>query len=164
MNLTRFSVFFPEKREFFLEGQGIFAYGGVETRGAFNARPDDDNPNLAPIMFFSRRIGLSEDGIVPIIAGGRVTGRAGKYRIGALNIQTNEAFSGTVPSTNHSVFRLRRDILRRSDIGVIATHRTHAVENPASSNSLFGFDANFTFYENLEDQQLLRPQLDTRGL
>ena len=149
VNLTRFSVFFPEKREFFLEGQGIFAYGGVETRGAFNARPDDDNPNLAPIMFFSRRIGLSEDGIVPIIAGGRVTGRAGKYRIGALNIQTNEAFSGTVPSTNHSVFRLRRDILRRSDIGVIATHRTHAVENPASSNSLFGFDANFTFYENL---------------
>ena len=149
VNLTRFSLFFPEKREFFLEGQGIFAFGGVETRGAFNARPDDDNPNLAPIMFFSRRIGLSEDGIVPIIAGGRVTGRAGKYRIGALNIQTQEAFSGTVPSTNHSVFRLRRDILGRSDIGVIATHRTHALENPASSNSLFGFDANFTFYENL---------------
>ncbi len=150
VNLTRFSLFFPEKRDFFLEGQGIFAFGGVEARGVYLSRPDEEKPNLTPVMFFSRRIGLSEDGIVPIFAGGRVTGREGKYRIGALNIQTRESDVGDVSSTNHSVLRLRRDILRRSDIGLIATHRSHSVEAPAGSNSLFGVDANFTFYENLK--------------
>jgi hypothetical protein len=150
VNLTRFSLFFPEKREFFLEGQGIFSFGGVEARGVYFSRPDEEKPKLTPVMFFSRRIGLSEEGIVPISVGGRVTGREGKYRIGALSIQTRESEAGGVPSTNHSVFRLRRDILRRSDIGVIATNRSHSVEAPESSNSLFGVDANFTFYENLK--------------
>ena len=150
VNLTRFSLFFPEKRDFFLEGQGIFAFGGVQARGAWGARAGVDVANLTPIMFFSRRIGLSQDGIVPIIAGGRVTGREGKYRVGALNIQTEESFSGSVPSTNFSVLRLRRDILRRSDIGVIATHRSASLEAADESNSVFGLDANFAFYENLK--------------
>jgi hypothetical protein len=149
VNLTRFSLYFPEKREFFLEGQGIFAFGGVELRGIYLNRADEDNPALTPIMFFSRRIGLSEEGTVPILVGGRVTGRAGAYRIGALNIQTGESDSGVERPTNYSVFRLRRDILRRSDIGVIGTYRTRSLESPEQSNGVVGVDANFAFYENL---------------
>ena len=88
VNLTRFSLFFPEKRDFFLEGQNIFAFAGVRLRGGGSFRPGRTGRNLTPIMFFSRRIGLTADGVDPIIIGGRVTGRAGAYRIGALNIQT----------------------------------------------------------------------------
>ena len=67
INLTRFSLFFPEKRDFFLEGQGIFDFGGQSGQRA----------GTMPILFFSRRIGLSSGQAVPVIAGGRVTGKAG---------------------------------------------------------------------------------------
>jgi len=148
VNLTRFSLFFPEKREFFLEGQNIFSFAGVQTRGNFGSRPGGTIGNLTPIMFFSRRIGLTADGVDPIIAGGRVTGRAGNYRVGALNIQT-EGIGDLLDPTNFSVLRLRRDIGRRSDIGVIGTHRTTSVTEAGTSNSLVGFDGNFAFGTNL---------------
>ncbi len=141
VNLTRFRLFFPEKRDFFLEGQTIFAFGGP-ARGFGNV--------LTPIVFFSRRIGLTEEGIDPIRAGGRVTGRAGPYRIGALNIQTRGVGNDPLfPATNFSVLRVRRDVLRRSDIGVIATYRNSSLTEEASSNAAFGFDGNFAFYQNL---------------
>ncbi len=82
VNLTRFSLFFPEKRDFFLEGQAIFTFGGVELRGGNRNNPGDDETELTPIPFFSRRIGLTEAGIDPILTGGRLTGRAGAYRVG----------------------------------------------------------------------------------
>ncbi len=142
INLTRFNLLFPEKREFFLEGQSIFVFGGGSARGF--------GGGLTPIMFFSRRIGLTEEGEDPIRAGGRVTGRAGQYRIGALNIQTRGVDNNPlIPATNFSVFRLRRDVLRRSDIGVIATYRNTSLTEGATSNGLFGFDGNFAFYQNL---------------
>ena len=78
VNLTRFSLFFPEKREFFLENQGTFAFSGVAASAASDT----------PILFYSRRIGLNGGVPVPIIAGGRLTGRAGRYNIGVLNIRT----------------------------------------------------------------------------
>ena len=146
VNLTRFSLFFPEKREFFLEGQGIFAFGGASGRqggGGFMGRR-----SLTPIMFFSRRIGLGEDGAVPIRAGTRVTGRAGAYTVGLLNIQQGEEASSATPATNFSVVRLRRDILRRSNIGVIATNRSAALNAPGSSQT-YGIDGDFAFFENL---------------
>jgi hypothetical protein len=149
VNLTRFSLFFPEKREFFLEGQGIFSFGGVRQRGGRSHRPGNSNLNLTPIMFFSRQIGLTEDGIDPIQVGARVTGRTGRYRLGSLNIQTQGVDANGIPATNFSVFRLRRDVLRRSDIGVIATYRTTSLTEGATSNSLFGVDGNFAFYQNL---------------
>ncbi len=150
VNLTRFSLFFPEKRDFFLEGQGIFSFGGVRRRGGGRFfRPGNSTANLTPIMFFSRQIGLTEDGIDPIQVGARVTGRSGRYRLGALNIQTEGVDTIAIPATNFSVFRLRRDVLRRSDIGVIATHRTTSLTEGATSNSLFGVDGNFAFYQNL---------------
>ncbi len=149
VNLSRFSLFFPEKREFFLEGQSIFTFGGVERRGGSRNNPGDDETELTPIPFFSRRIGLTDLGVDPILTGARVTGRAGAYRIGALNIQTRGADEVAIDATNFSVFRLRRDILGRSDVGVLATHRTTSLTEGADANSLLGVDANFSFFTNL---------------
>ena len=152
VNLTRFSLFFPEKREFFLEGQAIFAFGGVQQLGGGgSARPGAQTTDLTPIMFFSRRIGLTEEGGDPIRVGGRVTGRSGAYRIGALDIQTRGVEENPlIPATNFSVVRLRRDFLARSDIGVIGTYRNTSLTEGAASNSLFGVDGNFAFYQNLQ--------------
>ena len=79
VNLTRFSLFFPEKRPFFLEGAGLFDFGIPRT--SFRRPP----PLL---LFYSRRIGLEEGHAVPIIGGGKITGKAGPYGIGMLNVLT----------------------------------------------------------------------------
>jgi hypothetical protein len=86
VNLTRFNVFFPEKREFFLEGQGIFAFGGVE----IVPRPGNvfAAASNTPVLFFSRQIGLQNGRPVPIRWGGRLTGKAGGTSIGLLDIET----------------------------------------------------------------------------
>ena len=81
VNLTRFSLFFPEKREFFLEGQGIFSFGGVSTGRQWWSGGGD-----TPILFFSRQIGISGRNEVPIRAGSRVTGRSGAFTLGLLNL------------------------------------------------------------------------------
>ena len=141
VNLTRFNLQFPEKREFFLEGRGIFAFGGQQGSGG-NA-----SSSLTPVLFFSRRIGLQGSQVVPILAGGRLTGRAGRFAIGALNIQTSEHEDAGAESTNFTVLRLRRDIFRRSTIGLIATRRAPAFGG--GTNEAAGFDANLAFYQNL---------------
>ena len=145
VNLTRFSVFFPEKREFFLEGQGIFQFGGVSTRvtpGALTG--GNQGPGDTPVVFFSRRIGLNGNRPVPILAGGRVTGRAGKYSIGAIDIQTGASDDGVSHATNFSVLRVRRDLLRRGSIGVLATNRDVRTTG-AGSNQVVGVDAGLAF-------------------
>ena len=138
INLTRFSLFFPEKREFFLEGRGNFDFarggGGGGGRGA-------------PTVFFSRRIGLQGGQIVPITAGGRVTGKVGPFDVGLLNIQTDdEATSGAV-STNFTVVRVKRDILRRSTIGGIFTNRSVSLVGDGSSQ-VYGVDGRLAFYDD----------------
>jgi hypothetical protein len=140
INLTRFSLQFPEKRDFFLEGQGIFNFGG--NRGGGNSTND------IPILFFSRRIGLSQGQSVPVIAGGRLAGTVGKFGVGALNIQTDDKPSAGAAATNFSVVRVKRDILRRSNIGLLATHRTPSA-NQQSANDAFGADANLAFFRSL---------------
>ena len=157
VNLTRFSLFFPEKREFFLEGQGIFAFGGAQlvSYGGGIARE-------VPILFFSRRIGLSQGQSVPVVAGGRLTGRAGAYSIGALNIQTDEKPSAGAPATNFSIVRVKRNILRRSTIGLIATRRGPG--STANSNVAGGLDASFDFYDNVGfSGYYARTSADTAG-
>jgi uncharacterized protein DUF5916 len=143
VNLTRFSLFFPEKRDFFLEGQGIFGFG-PSREGGFSGGAT----SLVPVMFFSRRIGLSEGQQVPILAGGRVTGRQGRYTVGALNIETKASQSAAAVATNFSVVRLRRDILQRSAIGFIGTHRSPRDAGQIDSQ-VFGVDAALAFFENL---------------
>jgi len=143
VNLTRFSLFFPEKRDFFLEGQGLFAFGGVGSGNGGGGNPGD-----APVMFFSRRIGLNAGQEVPVIAGGRVTGRAGRYSIGALNIETGDKPEALAVQTNFTTVRIKRDILRRSNIGFILTNRAPALSG-ISSNQVAGADANFYLFTNV---------------
>ena len=140
VNLTRFSLFFPEKRDFFLENQGIFNFGGAGNFGG-------DTPTL----FYSRRIGLDQGQVIPIEAGGRLTGRAGPYSIGLLNIQTDDVDVSGIPSTNFSLARVRRDVLRRSAVGVIATRRSQ-VSGGTGAGETFGVDGTFAFFTNLSFQ------------
>jgi hypothetical protein len=145
VNLTRFSLFFPEKREFFLEGQGIFNFGGRDTRRGGGGGGQSDRP----IMFFSRRIGFDDDHQVPIQLGGRLTGRAGKFSVGTLAMQTDAVMGTDTSKTNFAVARVKRDILRRSNVGFITTYRSHALDADGS-NALFGVDGNFSFFQNLD--------------
>ena len=166
IDLTRFSLFLPEKREFFLENQGMFAFGGA------GSGPSGGD---TPILFYSRQIGLHEEQEVPIDVGGRLTGRLGKFSLGLLNIQTGDGPS--VEATNFSVVRLKRDVLRRSSIGAIVTRRSVSTRG-VGSNEAYGVDGTFAFYDNLtvntywattstrrlgEDEVSYRAQLDYAG-
>jgi hypothetical protein len=132
VNLTRFSLLFPEKRQFFLEGKGIFDFG--RTGGS------------VPLLFFSRRIGLEDGHEVPIVAGGRMTGRVGRYSVGAINIQTDGVED--VASTNFTVLRVKRNIFRRSAIGALYTGRSVSTLGDGG-NHAFGADARLSFRENV---------------
>ena len=133
VNLSRFSLFFPEKREFFLEAQTTFNFGG---------------PN-APILFFSRRIGLTPDGApVSIAAGGRLLGTVGPYTVGLLSIETKASAEARAPATAFSVVRVKRNVLSRSSIGMIATDRSPSAAG-AGSNQVFGVDASLALLQNV---------------
>jgi hypothetical protein len=149
-NLTRFSVLFPEKREFFLEGQGIFSFGGVSTRPPGGGGSGFGNPTAAdvPVMFFSRRIGLVDGTTVPIDVGGRVTGKAGDYSIGLIDIRTAGVDTIGITPTNFGVVRVKRDILRRSAVGVLLTDRSRSTFGPGRGR-MAGIDGVFSFFENL---------------
>jgi hypothetical protein len=91
---------------------------------------------------------LSQGQAVPVVAGGRLTGTAGKYGIGVLNIQTDDKPSAGATATNFSVIRLKRDILRRSSIGLLATRRAPTT-TAVGSNLAFGADTNLAFFQNV---------------
>ncbi len=125
VNLTRFSLYYPEKREFFLEGANYFSFGlGHSTQ-----------------PFYSRQIGLAPDGsTVPIIGGARIMGRSGKASIGVMNIQT--ARKDSTPTTNYSVVRWKQDILKESSVGIIAVSKLQK----GRQNYVYGTD--FTYYNS----------------
>jgi hypothetical protein len=127
VNLTRFNLFFPEKRDFFLENSGIFEFGA---RGRFFDPP----PFL---LFFSRRIGISEDGEVPVMGGARLTGRVGQQTLGFLNVVTNDAHGD--PRTNFAVARVKRDVGENNYVGAMVTDRRHA----DGANTTAGVDWSF---------------------
>jgi TolB-like protein len=153
VNLTRFPLFFPEKREFFLEGRGIFGFarGGVTGRfggpggGPVGGVFGDVN---VPQLFYSRKIGLEQGRVVPIVGGARVTGKIGQFDVGALNIQAGDEKVSRSDATNFTVVRLRRDILRRSSVGALFTNRSVSRVAPGSSQA-YGIDGTFAFFENL---------------
>jgi hypothetical protein len=137
INLTRFSLFFPEKRNFFLEGAGVFDFA----RGGLGVTSTSDQSDL-PYLFYSRRIGLNRGRVIPLNAGSRITGKVGPWALGMMNIQAgNESVSQTDP-TNFSVVRLKRDVLKRSAVGVLATNRSLAA-NDTGSNQAYGVDGTF---------------------
>jgi len=122
VNLTQFRLFFPEKREFFLEGANLFEFGEPAERTGGGSRP----PTL---LFYSRRIGLEEGGKIPIIFGSKVAGKEGRTSIGALQALTDHQLviddddTTEVRKTNYSVIRMRRDILKRSNIGFMFVNK-----------------------------------------
>jgi hypothetical protein len=148
VNLTRFNLFFPEKRDFFLENSGIFNFGSGS--GGFNTA--NDQSSLIP--FFSRRIGLSSAGApIPIIGGARVSGQAGRYDLGFLSMKTDSL--GSTPSNNYIVGRVKRNIFTNSFVGAIATSRDSTEEG--DYNRVYGADAYLLFFERLElDTYILR--------
>jgi len=130
INLTRFDLFFPEKRPFFLENSGTFDFGTSRTTE----------------IFFSRRIGIDDSGEeVPIDAGIRLSGKAGRYDVGLLNVQTRKV-SDVAPANNFGAARVSREFGRRSSVGAIAVYR-HATSSLAGlrdlgHNETYGLDLN----------------------
>ncbi|MDA2935586.1 carbohydrate binding family 9 domain-containing protein [Acidobacteria bacterium AH-259-D05] len=132
INLTRFSLFFPEKREFFLENASIFEFGKSVREWGASGRD--------VITFFSRRSGIVQGQLVPILGGARLSGTIAKYRLGLLSMQADE-FQGT-PSTNFSIARVRRDIFRSSNIGGIFINKQ---VGGGRLNRTYGMDTNLKF-------------------
>ncbi len=134
VNLTRFSLFYPEKREFFLEGKNYFDFGLGRS--------------IQP--FYSRRIGLAEDrSTIPILGGVRLIGKEGKNTLGGMSIQT--AAHDSIPSTNYSVLRWRRDIWQQSTIGIIGVNKWE----PGRVNSVYGADFLYSSSNFLGDKTFM---------
>ncbi len=131
VNLSRFSVFFPEKRDFFLENAGVFLFGRAESNQ----------------LFFTRRIGLTDNGApVPIDYGAKVTGKVGPYNVGFLQVQTRKlgdpASGFGISRQQFTVARIKRDILQRSFIGAMFANRQGATSVGATRyNRGAGVDA-----------------------
>jgi hypothetical protein len=144
-NLTRFSLFFPEKRGFFLEGADIFRIG--------ESYREHEPPST--LLFFSRTIGLSEDAReIPIMGGLRITGKTGPYNIGILNILTDRIFDSNDSSqidtgrTNHAVVRLKRDFLKKSSLGLMYLSKNNL--DGYYYNRTAAFDFNMAFGQSLK--------------
>jgi len=120
INLSRFPLFFPEKREFFLESGSVFALG---SQGEAQ-------------LFYSRRIGVLEGRAVPILGGARLYGKSGAWTLGLLDART-----GGVEQANDAVVRVKRDLLDRGYVGAMMTHRSGP--GVTGNESGAGFDANF---------------------
>ena len=142
VNLTRFDILFPEKRDFFLEGSDIFEFGlGL------------DEALLLP--FFSRRIGLlnPEEGDaekIPILLGGKLNGRVGNTNLGALVVHTENLDS--VPASTMGVVRIKENVLEESSVGVIAT-----AGDPLGLTGSWTAGVDFTYRTStfLQDKRLL---------
>lgn len=132
INLTRFSLYYPEKREFFLEGKGAF----------------DFSLGHATQVFYSRRIGIKGKEEVPIIGGIRLLGKEAGTEVGALSIQT--AAKGSDKSTNYSVLRFKKDILGQSNFGLIATSKN----STDTSNYVYGMDFNYASSKLFGDKNI----------
>jgi hypothetical protein len=141
INLTRFNVRFPEKRPFFLENAGLFQIGS--SGGGFAGSGNLD-------LFFTRRIGLDDNGsLVPILGGARLSGKTAGYNIGLMNMQTEDV--GRRPANNFTAARVSRDLPSRSGVGMLFVNRT-ATGSLAESddwNRTWGFDGRMGLGEKL---------------
>ncbi|MGH9347291.1 MAG: DUF5916 domain-containing protein [Vicinamibacterales bacterium] len=138
VNLTRFDLFFPEKRPFFLENASMFQFGAPQSID----------------LFFSRRIGLAGGLPIDILGGARLSGKAGGYNVGVLNMQTDEAVDVRTGSTitqanNFGVIRLQREI-GRSNVGAIFVNRqgTGSLAPSNDYNRAYGLDAAWQATQN----------------
>lgn len=133
INLTRFNLFFPERRQFFIENSDLFAQFGFR-----QIRP-----------FFSRRIGLSSVGNIPIDAGARITGKLGKdLRVGLMNVQTRAIDSLSLPGKNYTVAAFQRRVFSASNIGGIFVNQMNTGEKKPSASSIAGLEYNLLTANN----------------
>lgn len=131
VNLTRFNLFFPEKRPFFLENAGYFTMGAPQSIE----------------LFFSRRIGIANDGsVVPISVGARLSGKAGSYNLGFLNMQTEDV-PGLAHANNYTVASVSREFPNRSSVGALFVNRlgTGDLAGDDNWNRTFGVDGKLGF-------------------
>jgi hypothetical protein len=145
VNLTQFAQFFPEKREAFLENSGIFYVGDAARLNRVFTPPTPDDDNL---LFFSRRIGIRGDRKpLEIDAGARLTGVAGGFGIGLINMQVrgDEITDGN----NYTALRLRRNVGGGSDIGLLYMQR-QSTDDSGDYNRVAGVDANIRFFGRLD--------------
>lgn len=149
VNLTQFSQFFPEKREFFLENSGLFYVGDAARNNRVFTVPVPDEDLL---LFFSRRIGVADDGrAIPIQGGARLTGRLGGTNIGAIAMRT-EGISG-IPGNDYAVLRVRQNVgSSGTDIGGIFMMRDQRRQGPDGDdyNRVYGMDANIRLPANTD--------------
>ena len=133
INLTRFNLFFPERRQFFIENSDLFAQFGFR-----QIRP-----------FFSRRIGLSSAGNIPIDAGARITGKLGKdLRVGLMNVQTRGVDSSNLPGKNYTVAAFQRRVFTASTVGGIFVNQMNTGQKDAASSSIAGLEYNLLTSNN----------------
>ena len=153
VNLTRFSLFFPEKRQFFTESAGIFDYGKAGLGVGGDAATND--PGLLA-LFYSRRVGLVDGTEVPLIGGARLTGRVGGYSVGVLNITTDDASVGVgatpgsalrhIDNANFTAVRVKRNVLAKSSIGALFLNSDGGVSD---YNRAVGLDAGFVLGQDV---------------
>ncbi len=149
VNLDRFTLFFPEKRPFFLENAGFFSVG---------------NPGEID-LFFSRRIGIGEGGeSIPILGGGRVSGKVGAFNVGLLSMQTDE-YRDRVPGNNFSVVRVSRDLPNRSSIGGLLVNRQGMgrLAERGDRNGTYALDGKWGVGQNTVLSSFIA-RTDTRGV
>ena len=127
VNTGRFSLFFPETRDFFLQDRTIFEFGG---RALTPPRTD-----INGLPFFTRRIGIVNDEVVDLIAGGKLSGRIGNLNVGALSVRMDN--TDNIDAETLSVARLSADILEESRIGAILTNGD---PDGTGKNTLLGVD------------------------
>ena len=144
INLDRFSLFFPEKRPFFLENAGLFALS-VPIDGSWRRRMEQTH------LFFSRRIGISDDGTpIPIRAGARLSGTLSDgLTVGVMNMQT-EAVEGLAPANNFTVTRVRRELPSRSSVGALFVNRQASGPSPGlpDHNRTYAVDGRWGIGDN----------------
>jgi hypothetical protein len=139
VNLTRFGLFFPEKRDFFLENSNLFTVG---TGQSFTSAPVQTD------LFFSRRIGLSDTGTpIPILGGARLAGKSGGHNIGLLTVQTEEAFGKA--GDNFFVGRYSRDVFKRSRVGALFINK-ESLDGSTHYNRTMSVDTNLAISSNIQ--------------
>ena len=143
VNLTRFSLFFPEKRPFFLEDAGVFDFG-IPRGGGRRGPP----PDIVP--FFSRRIGLVEREPVPIRVGQKLTGKVGNFDVGVLNVVTGD--TDHAQGQNLFVARTKANFWAESYVGALVTHGD---PTGVEDNSLVGMDMRLATSDFLSQGKIL---------
>ena len=126
INLTRFPKALKEKRNFFLEGSGIYSFA----------------PNNYVVPFFSRRIGISQGSMIPISYGGRLNGKLNGYEVGAMNLHTNSAEN--IPAENFKIARFKKSLFEASYLGFIYTGRTSKTDSIYQDQDLAGVDFDYS--------------------